>query len=230
MPNTGVMASVPKPLIALLVATVAVFALYTAVLKKTLTGGSSSSSPSTPALQSAINQAHQAVAKSNAASVAHGGTVNQAPAAAPKATTTAKATTPSAAKPAAPAKPAPAHRPVAAKPVAQAHRASTTSVNAVIDAINAHKVVALLFYNPAAADDQAVKQELAGVSTEGGRVAKFSVPVTQLAQYQAVTTKVPVTTSPTLIVIDRQGQATTLTGYVDQPAIAQQVADALAAK
>src|SRR5436305_7315391 len=71
------MASLPKPLIALLVATVAVFALWTAVLKKTVTGTGSGSSQSTPALQSAIAKAHQAVTTANQSSVAHGGTVSQ---------------------------------------------------------------------------------------------------------------------------------------------------------
>ena len=44
------------------------------------------------------------------------------------------------------------------------HAASAASrLSAVQRAMHAHKVVALLFYNPAAADDRAVKQELAAV-------------------------------------------------------------------
>jgi hypothetical protein len=220
MPNTGVMASLPKPLIALLVATVAVFALWTAVLKKTVTGGgsSSSNSPSAPALTSAIAKAHQAVTTANQASVAHGGTVSTTPA-------------PASAKPAA----AQAAKPSAKdtqKAVAtlKALAKGTVSVNAVVKAIDSHKVVALLFYNPAAADDQAVRQELNGVSTHRGQVAKFAVPVTDLSQFQPVTSRVPVESSPTLLVIDKQGATTALTGFVDQLAISQRVADALAAK
>ena len=84
------MASLPKPLIALLVATLAVGALWMAFLKKTVTGGSSGSGApqSTATYQSAIAKAHHAVATSDAASVAHGGTVVQSTPA-PSALTTA---------------------------------------------------------------------------------------------------------------------------------------------
>ncbi len=223
MPNIGVMASLPKPLIALLVATVAAFALWTAVLKKTVTGGGSSSSPSTPALQSAIDKAHQAVTTANQASVAHGGTVSTTSTPAP------------AAKPAThKASPAPskdAQKAVATlKALAKAHPAGAPSIKSVVAAVTAHKVVALLFYNPAAADDQAVKQELAGISTHHGQVARFTVPVTDLSQFQPVTSKVPVNSTPTLLLIDKQGATTELVGFVDQLAISQRVADALAAR
>jgi hypothetical protein len=221
------MASLPKPLIALLVATVAAFALWTAVLKKTVTGSGSSSSSSAPALQSAINKAHQAVTTSNQASVAHGGTVSTTPAPAPKATTPApapKATTP-------PAKSQDAQKAVTAlKALAKAQPAKAPSIKTVVNAIAAHKVVALLFYNPSASDDQAVKQELATISTDHGKVARFSIPVSDLSQFQPVTSKVPVASTPTLLVIDKQGATTTLTGFVDQLAISQTVSDALHAR
>ena len=103
-------------------------------------------------------------------------------------------------------------------------------MKSVVNAIDAHKVVVLLFFNPSAADDQAVKRELGGVSAHGGQVAKFAVPVSQLAHFQAVTTRVAVTSSPTLLVIDKQGQASSLVGYVDQLDISQRVADALSTK
>jgi hypothetical protein len=212
------MASLPKPLIALLVATVAAFALWTAVLKKTVTGSGSSSSSSAPALQSAINKAHQAVTTSNQASVAHGGTVSTTPAPAPKATTP-------------PAKSQDAQKAVSAlKALAKAQPAKAPSIKTVVNAIAAHKVVALLFYNPSASDDQAVKQELATISTDHGKVARFSIPVSDLSQFQPVTSKVPVASTPTLLVIDKQGATTTLTGFVDQLAISQTVSDALHAR
>jgi hypothetical protein len=217
------MASLPKPLIALLVATVAVFALWTAVLKKTVTGTGSGSSQSTPALQSAIAKAHQAVTTANQSSVAHGGTVSQT------STPAAPATHPAAPAAHPASRPAPAPAKAAHKP-SHSHAANVPSVKSVVNAIDAHKVVVLLFFNPSAADDQAVKRELGGVSAHGGQVAKFAVPVSQLAQFQAVTTRVAVTSSPTLLVIDKQGQASSLVGYVDQLDISQRVADALSAK
>jgi hypothetical protein len=215
MPKTGVMASLPRPLIAVLVATVALFALWTVALKKTFTGGgsSSSNSPSAPVYQSAIAKAHQASATSNSASAADGAPVSTSQASAP-------ATTPS--------QPAPAavHAPTAAK---AAKKPSTVSVKGVLRAVSQHKVVLILFYNPSAADDTAVKQELAGIPTHGGRVAKFTVPVSQLSSYSAVTNQVPVSSSPTLLLIDKRGEATSLVGFVDQLAISQRVTDALSA-
>jgi hypothetical protein len=212
------MASLPKPLIALLVATVAAFALWTAVLKKTVTGSGSSSSSSAPALQSAIDKAHQAVTTANQATVAHGGTVSTTPSPAPKAATP-------------PAKSQDAQKAVTTlKALATAHPAKAASIKTVVNAIAAHKVVALLFYNPSASDDQAVKQELAKISTDHGKVARFSIPVSDLSQFQPVTSKVPVASTPTLLVIDKQGATTTLTGFVDQLAISQTVSDALHAR
>ena len=61
----------------------------------------------------------------------------------------------------------------------------------------------LLFYNPAGADDQAMKQELGGVSTHRGKVFKLAIPLSELPNYTAVTDQVPVNFSPTLVVIAR---------------------------
>ena len=72
-----VMPHVSRPLIALLVGTVAFFALWIVALKPQ-TSGNGSSGKARP-LQSAVDKAHAAVAQSNAASVAHGGTVATTP-------------------------------------------------------------------------------------------------------------------------------------------------------
>ncbi len=95
------------------------------------------------------------------------------------------------------------------------------------DAIGNHDVVAILFYNPASADDKAMKQELAAVPTDSGEVVTMAIPVSELTQFKAITAEIPVVTSPTLIIIDPSRQATTLTGYASQVEIDQRVADAL---
>jgi hypothetical protein len=226
------MASVPKPLLALLAAAIAGFAVWTVALKKPVTGGSGSS-PAATVPPSAVAKAHQAAAAaaSAKASAAHGASVSSpaAPAthasggAAPTPAKHAAATHESAAKTHSAAK-APAKQPLA--------KAATSSVSegSVLKAIADHKVVALLFFNPSASDDNAVNRELSGISTHGGAVAKFAVPVTQLAKFNAVTARVPVTTSPTLLVIDKHGQTTTLTGFIDQLELAQRVSVALSGK
>ncbi|MGI8863758.1 MAG: hypothetical protein ACR2JH_05055 [Solirubrobacteraceae bacterium] len=215
---------VSRPLIALLVGTVAFFALWLVALKPSSSGGGSS--PGVYA--SPIAKAHQAVAVSAAASVAHGDTV--VPSARPSAASAAVHTPATATQPAistlapptAPAKAVPRVRP--ARPPAAMRRASS-----VAQAIQAHKTLALLFYNAAGADDRAVRQELAAVPAHGGKVLRLAVPLNELARYAAVTNQVTVNASPTLIVIDGAHHASTIVGFADRFEIAQLVADALAA-
>ena len=91
-------------------------------------------------------------------------------------------------------------------------------------------MLALLFYNPTAADDQAVRHELGSVPVHSGRVVKLAVPLGELSRYTVVTNQVPVNQSPTLVLIDPAKQASTIVGFADQFEIAQRVLDALAVK
>ncbi|HLY48764.1 MAG TPA: hypothetical protein VKR21_06155 [Solirubrobacteraceae bacterium] len=90
--------------------------------------------------------------------------------------------------------------------------------------------MAMLFYNPLAADDQAVKQELATVPTHHGRVVKLTVPLNEASNFTAVTQQVPVNFSPTLVLIAPNRQVGEIVGFSDQLEISQHVDDALAAK
>jgi hypothetical protein len=103
-------------------------------------------------------------------------------------------------------------------------------LNKVERALVANKVVALLFFNPAGADDRAVAQELASVPTRGGKVVKLAVPLSEVSHYKVVTDQVPVDSSPTLVLIDPDQQAQTIVGFADRFEIAQRVADALRVK
>jgi hypothetical protein len=88
----------------------------------------------------------------------------------------------------------------------------------------------MLFYNPAGADDRAVRQELAAVPTERGRVVKLAVPLADLSRYSVVTSHVAVNESPTLVLIAGTHSATTIVGFADRFEIAQRVTDALAVR
>jgi Cu/Zn superoxide dismutase len=201
------MDNVSRPLIALLVGSVAFLALWLVALKPS----SSSTTGNRGGLgqyQSAVNKAHQAVATSNAASAAEGGTV-----------ATATTSTGAAARPQAAPRTPVSH-------AAKVHK-STSAPVAVSRALEKDRVVALLFYNPAATDDRAVKQELATVPTHSGKVVKMAVPVSSLARYSLVTNQVPVQVSPTLVLINRARQASTIIGFADRFEIAQRVTDAL---
>jgi hypothetical protein len=240
VPNNGLMASLPRPLIALLVGTVAAFVLWTVALKHSGAAGSANS-PSPAVAQSAIAKAHQAAALSDKASAADGAPVSSGSAPAKQATK--PATNPAAQ----PAVHAASHPSAAAKPAdaakalktldtlkisnkAPAKSQAPVSEKAVLAAISAHKVVALLFFNPAGADDTAVQHELATVSTGGGKVAKFAVPLSQLTHFGALTTRVPVDATPTLILINPQGAASSLVGFADKLEITQRISDALSGK
>jgi hypothetical protein len=198
------MANLPRPLIGLLVATVAFLAVWTIALKPSSSSGPAAK-PSTPAPAPAAAGASKPQPTTSTASHA-AGVAKTAPAKAAK-----------------PAKAAP-------KP-AVTHAASTSQRVALVKgALVDHKVLAVLFFNPAASDDQAVKRELAHLPVHGGKVVKLAVPLNELAQYPVITNQVQVTESPTLVLIDPQRQADMLTGFVDQLELNQRVADAIASK
>jgi len=230
------MGTLPKPLIGLLLGTVAFFAIWMVALKPH-SSSSGGSQGGVGQYQPAINQAHQAVTTSNQANAKLGAPTATTSATTPAATTqatTAPAKPVTKAKGApvanAKAKSAPAAKP-AAKPTAQtSSAAAATAAQTVGTAIRAGKVVAILFYNDAAADDRAVKTELAAIPTHGGQVVKVAVPVSQLIQFSSLTQTVDVNTAPELVLIDHARQASTLVGYADGVEIAQRIDDALASK
>jgi hypothetical protein len=214
------MGSLPKPLLGLLLGTVAFFAIWMVALKPH-SSSSGGSQGGVGQLQPAINQAHQAVTTSNQANAKLG---------APTATTSAS--TPAASTPAKPAA-QPVSKPKAApvKPTPESASASAAAAaKNVASALRAGKVVAILFYNDAAADDRAMKSELGAIPTHGGQVVKVAVPVSQLIQFSSLTRTVDVNTAPELVLIDKTRQASTLVGYADSVEIAQRISDALATK
>jgi hypothetical protein len=227
-----------RSLIALLIGTVVFFALWMFALKpsSSTTGGSGGgkSSQGLGALQSDINKAHHAVATSNASNAASGNEnatqgSGRASASHPSAASSpsSAASSHSAAKPAATSHAKPAAKSSASMTAAQ-RRAAANAVNAVQRAVRAHKALALLFYNPAAADDRAVRQELAKVSAHKGHVLKLAIPLNEAANFGAVTQHVPINLSPTLVLVSRAGDATEIVGYSDPFEINQRVDQALA--
>ncbi len=227
------MGTLPKPLIGLLLGTVAFFAIWMVALKPH-SSSSGGSQGGVGQYQSAINQAHGAVTTSNQANAKLGAPTATTSAATPA--TTTKATTTSSAKPvtkAVKAKPVTKAKakPAPAQPTAQSASASAAAAAKTVGAaIRAGKVVAILFYNDAAADDRAMKTELAAIPTHGGQVVRVAVPVSQLIQFSSLTQTVDVNTAPELVLIDHARQATTLVGYADGVEIAQRIDNALATK
>ncbi len=235
------MGSLPKPLIGLLLGTVAFFAIWMVALKPSSSSSNGGSQGGVGQYQSAINQAHGAVTTSGQANAKLGAptatTSATTPATKPATTpatkpTTTKptTTTPAATTPAKSVAKAAAAKPVAKPTTESAKAAAATAAQTVSTAISAGKVVAILFYNDAAADDRAMKAELARIPTHGGQVVKVAVPVSQLIQFSSLTQTVDVNTAPELVLIDKARQASTLVGYADSVEIAQRIDDALASK
>lgn len=229
--DDGVDMQASRGLIALLVATVVFFALWIVALKP---GSSTSGGSPTQGLsgyRADIAKAHQAVQVSAADNARSGGQANTSSTPA-TAATPAPATSTIASQVA--GRTRASHHAVVRRSAAQAkpaHRATAASrFGEVQRALRAHKALAMLFYNPAAADDRAVRQELAAVPTHRGRVVKLTIPLSEIAHYTAVTEQVPVNFSPTLVLIAPNGQAREIVGFSDQFEIAQRVDDALAAK
>ncbi|HZU39429.1 MAG TPA: hypothetical protein VE992_00175, partial [Solirubrobacteraceae bacterium] len=108
--------------------------------------------------------------------------------------------------------------------------ASAHRVAVVQRALAADKVVAILFFNPAAADDRADQKVLNTVPTHGGKVVRVAVPVSEISRFPEVVNHVPVQSTPALVVIDAKHRAQQLAGFADQLEYDQLVAAALRTK
>lgn len=206
----------------------------------TPTTPSGPTAPGVKGLTSAIQKAHGAVATSqdnadalNQASEQAGGAGTPAP------STSATPTPSTSSTPSQPATHRAAHHGkvaghhgktplLARRPPVVLPRARAPKVAA--QALNAHRVLALLFYNPRAADDRAVLRAFAHMSRHGGKVTVVAASLGHVADFDAVTSKVAVTGSPTFVVFDRQGLPTKLVGFSDPALMDQRVADALATR
>lgn len=244
MPTLAPMDHVSRPLIALLAGTVLFAMVWFVALRP---GGSSSGGGGTSAnqLQSAVSAAHQALATSAAASIAHGGTIPQStgsptPSASPTSRPQANTAggTPGASLSGEKSS-ASSSGIASGSTVARGHHVAAPArhgalvhtpaqrADAVARALAAGKVLALLYYNPASFDDRAVRGELAAVPSSAGKVFKLAVPISELARYPVVTNQVPVNISPTLVIVGRSRQAVTIEGFADRFEIAQRMRDAL---
>jgi hypothetical protein len=140
--------------------------------------------------------------------------------------------------------PAPAQTPPAAKtPAAQAPSTSPSKPNPatppksapatpglpapVKKALDAHKVIVILFWNRRAVDDRSVKASLDSLPRRKQKIAYFSDRVENLARYTRITAAATVSTTPALVVVNRKGQAEVINGYLDRQTVGQYVQNAL---
>lgn len=89
------------------------------------------------------------------------------------------------------------------------------------------KVVLLLFWNPKGADDVAVRKELQAVGKSlGGKIAVHDALVNQVGLFGSITRAIQVYQTPTILLVNKHGLTTTLTGFTDAFSIEQTVTEA----
>jgi hypothetical protein len=127
------------------------------------------------------------------------------------------------------------HRAAASKPgrttgAASAHGAHSTSPNlqASVEAeLKQGKVVAILFWNPKATVDLEVQRELRAVGHAlGAKIAVHEAHASQVGSFGSVTRTIQVDETPTILIVNKHGQTTTLTGLTDVFAIEQAIDEA----
>jgi hypothetical protein len=96
----------------------------------------------------------------------------------------------------------------------------------VAKALDAKKTVVILFWNKSGVDDRSVKKSVDRLSTRGGDIAKFTDTVKGLSRYTRITSAASVTSTPSVVVVNRRGQAEVLAGYNDYQTLNQFVSNA----
>jgi len=215
------MAQVSRPMLIALAATVVLAGLWFVALRpKTADVADTPAAPVT-----AIAQAKDAAATSDAANDELMSATDRAgSAAAPGATTTSTTPTPSttATTPAAKRATTPAPKPARAKIAAAGAREA-----AVVRDIRRGKVVVLLFWNPKSSDDAATRRTVRGLNRHGGKVAIHVAPISRVGQFEAITRGVTVNQSPVTLVIDRKRRTRAILGLSERGELTQAVDDAL---
>jgi len=85
----------------------------------------------------------------------------------------------------------------------------------------------LLFWNPKSAEDVEVHQQVAHVArTSGGKVVVHYALAKQVGSFGSITEAIQISQTPTLVLINKHSQATTLTGLMDSFSIEQAVSEA----
>jgi hypothetical protein len=101
---------------------------------------------------------------------------------------------------------------------------------AVLEDVARGKVAVLLFWDPRLTDDRFVHRTVMGLDRRGGKVRVHKSPISKLADFEPITSGVPVVTSPTVLVIDRAGRARTVSGLTVPGELEELVGKALRVK
>lgn len=95
----------------------------------------------------------------------------------------------------------------------------------VLQAVSEGRVAVMLFWNSKGSDDRAVRRTVLRLDTHRGKVLTRVVPVSEVGRYEAITRGAEVQGSPTVVVINSEGQARTINGFTTGAEIEQMVSD-----
>jgi len=139
---------------------------------------------------------------------------------------------------ASPAAPAAAAKPATANAVAQSaakagspaevRSGETRRERVVLREIRQGKVVVMLFWSAAGADDVATRGAIRSVNRRNGKVKVHVIPIGRVGDYGTVTRGITIAQSPTTLIIGRNGRARTIVGLTEPEELRQAVADAVA--
>ncbi|HEV7808643.1 MAG TPA: hypothetical protein VGO80_22755 [Solirubrobacteraceae bacterium] len=212
------MPAISRPLLILMAATFALMALWLVALR-----------PKPVAVEDTPLAATREIAKAKAATaIADAANAKIRAAAGEGGAGAAAPSTNAAATPSTP--PASGQSKTAAKPERASRATAAGRDAAVVRDVKRGKVVVLLFWNPAGADDLAVRGALRDLDLHGGKVVVRVVPITRVAQYASITSGVKIAQSPTTVVIGRRRQTRVIVGLTEPREISQAVGDALAGR
>jgi hypothetical protein len=124
--------------------------------------------------------------------------------------------------------------PTSAASATAGHGAVKSTANAtpvmqatVEGALKRGKLVTVLFWNPKGIVDRVVHSELQSVGrSSGGKVAVFAAVASQVGSFGSFTKAVQVNGTPTIVIVNPHGHATTLTGLTDVFSIEQAIGEA----
>jgi hypothetical protein len=102
---------------------------------------------------------------------------------------------------------------------------SNTNPSRLRGALRAHRKVVLFFYQPRALDDQATAEAVSALAGRGG-VVVLRDKIGNADRYGTLVEEIGVSQAPSIVLVDRRGEARLLEGYIDARALAQAVADA----
>jgi hypothetical protein len=125
---------------------------------------------------------------------------------------------------------APAAKPQPKPAPAKAAKPKSTGAQVILDDLAAGKVVVALFYNRKLTDDREVRRAVDAVDRRDGKVAIRRISIADLGKYERITRGVPVVTSPSVLVIDRDRRARVIGGLTVTREIDQMVGRALSGK